>query len=151
MGGGLSVALQADLRVAARDAVFSIPAARMGIAYGIEPMDRLVSLVGPARARLMLYTARRFSADEAVGMGLVELVAADDVVVETLALADGIAENAPLSIQASRFALEQVLKAPSERHLTGMAEYTRLCMESSDYREGRAAFSERRKPVFTGS
>ncbi|HSW16681.1 MAG TPA: enoyl-CoA hydratase [Ramlibacter sp.] len=151
MGGGLGVALQAELRVAARDAVFAIPAARMGIVYGIEPMERLVSLIGPARARLMLYTARRFSAEEALSMGLVEMVAAEDVVTETLALAASIAENAPLSIQASRFALEQVRKAPAERDLAGMADHTRRCMDSSDYREGRAAFTEKRKPVFTGA
>lgn len=151
MGGGLGVALQAELRVAARDAVFAIPAAQMGIVYGIEPMERLVALVGPARARLMLYTARRFSADEALSMGLIELVSTEDVVGDTLMLAAGIAENAPLSIQALRFSLEQVLKEPAGRDLAGMAEHTRRCMESSDYREGRAAFTEKRKPVFTGT
>jgi enoyl-CoA hydratase len=151
MGGGLNVALQADLRVAARDAVFGIPAARMGIAYGIEPMERLVSLVGPARARLMLYTARRLTGEEAFAMGLVEVLAAEDVVADTLRLAATIAENAPLSLQATRFTIEQVQKPPAERDPEGMAELIRRCMESADYREGRTAFTEKRKPVFIGA
>ena len=151
MGGGLNVALQADLRVASRTSVFAIPAARMGLAYGIEPMEKLVSLVGPARARLMLYTARRFTGVEALAMGLVEVLAVQDVVAETLELAATIADNAPLSLQASRFAIAQVLKPPGERDTKGMAELTRRCMESADYREGRAAFADKRKPSFTGT
>jgi enoyl-CoA hydratase/carnithine racemase len=151
MGGGLNVAMQTDLRIAARDAVFGIPAARMGIAYGIEPMERLVSLVGPARARLMLYTARRFNGEEAFTMGLVDVLSDGDVVAEALGLATSIAENAPLSLQASRLAIDQVLRPAAERDLAGMAERTRRCMESADYHEGRAAFSEKRKPVFTGA
>lgn len=151
MGGGLNVALQADLRVAAPDAVFAIPAARMGIAYGIEPMEKLVALVGPARARLMLYTARRFSGEEAFAMGLVDVVATEEVVRETLQLAAGIAENAPLAIATARFAIEQVQKQPGQRDLETMAQYTRRCMDSADFREGRTAFAEKRKPVFTGA
>jgi enoyl-CoA hydratase len=131
--------------------VFGIPAARMGIAYGIEPMERLVSLVGPARARLMLYTARRLTGQEAFAMGLVEVLAAEDVVADTLRLAATIAENAPLSLQATRFTIEQVQKPPAERDPEGMAELTRRCMESADYREGRTAFTEKRKPVFIGA
>jgi enoyl-CoA hydratase len=114
-------------------------------------MERLVSLVGPARARLMLYTARRFTGEEAYAMGLVEVLAAEDVVAETLQLAATIADNAPLSLQASRFAIEQVLKPAAERDTAGMAELTRCCMESADYREGRTAFTEKRKPSFTGT
>jgi enoyl-CoA hydratase len=151
LGGGLNFAMHADLRIAAADAVFGIPAARMGLAYGIEPMEKLVALVGPARARLMLYTARRFTAAEAATMGLVELVAQDDVVRESLALAATIADNAPLAIQAAKFAIAQVLKEPSARDTAGMDEITRRCMDSADYREGRTAFTEKRKPRFTGA
>jgi enoyl-CoA hydratase/carnithine racemase len=151
MGGGLNVALLADLRVASRDAVFAIPAARMGIAYGLEPTERLVRLVGPARARLMLYTACRFTPEEAFAMGLVDVLAAQDVVAESLALAASIAENAPLSVQALRFAVDEVLKDPGRRDTTAMAEYTRRCMDSADYREGRTAFQEKRKPSFVGA
>jgi enoyl-CoA hydratase/carnithine racemase len=152
MGGGLALALQTDLRVAASDAVFGIPAARLGIAYGIEATERLVALIGPGHARLMLYTARRFSAQEAFAMGLVEVVAsATDVVREAVDLARTIAENAPLSVLAAKFTIQQALKDAAERDLKAVAEYTTRCMDSADYREGRAAFMEKRKPVFIGA
>jgi enoyl-CoA hydratase len=151
LGGGLATALLADLRVCAADAVFGIPAARLGIAYGLAPMERLVGLVGPSRARLMLYTAGRFTAAEAHGMGLVDrVVETQDTVSETLTLARSIAENAPLSVQAAKFAIDQVLKARHDRDIASMDAFTSRCMNSADYREGRAAFSEKRKPRFKG-
>jgi len=153
VGGGIAIALQADLRVAASDAVFAIPAARLGIAYGIEPMERLVALVGPARARLMLYTGRRFTAAEAFTMGLVEVVTTPghDVVQESVDLARTIAENAPLSVLATKFTIEQVLKDTGARDVDGVTEHVRRCMDSADYREGRTAFTAKRKPVFVGA
>lgn len=150
MGGGLNFAMQADLRVSSSDAVYAIPAARMGIAYGVEPMEKLVSLIGPARARLMLYTARRFSAPEAIAMGLTDVLA-EDAVRASLELAESIAQNAPLAIATARQAIEQVLQEPSKRDANLMNEYTRRCMNSHDFQEGRTAFMERRKPVFTGA
>jgi enoyl-CoA hydratase/carnithine racemase len=151
MGGGLAIALRADVRIAAANAVFGIPATRLGIAYGIEPMERLVALIGPARARLMLYSARKFTAHDAFAMGLVESVATDDVAAETLDLARTIAENAPLSVRAAKFTIEEVLKAPGQRNGERIAAYTRSCMDSADYREGRAAFMEKRRPNFVGA
>lgn len=151
LGGGLATALLADLRVSAADALFGIPAARLGIAFGPDPMELLVALVGPSRARLMLYTARQFTAHEAHAMGLVDcVVATEDAVREALTLARSIADNAPLSVLAAKFAIEQVLKPPLERDLAAMDAFTRRCMNSADYREGRAAFSEKRKPYFKG-
>lgn len=151
LGGGLGTALLADLRVAAHDAVFGVPAARLGLCYAAEAMERLVALIGPARARLMLYTARRFNAAEALTMGLVDIVAKDDVANETLELADVIASNAPLSIAAAKFFIEQVQRQPAERHEVLMAEHMRRCMNSADYREGRTAFMEKRTAVFVGA
>lgn len=151
IGVGMVVAISADLRVAAPDAQLGITAARMGIHFGLEPTERLVSLVGPSRARLVLYSARRFSAQEALAMGLVDQVAAQDVVRETLELARTIADNAPLSVQASKFTIDQVLKPPAERDLAVLEQHTRRCMDSADYREGRTAFMEKRPPVFTGA
>jgi enoyl-CoA hydratase/carnithine racemase len=151
LGGGLGTALLADLRVAAPDAVFGVPAARLGLCYGGDAMERLVKLVGPARARLMLYTARRFDAAEAFGMGLVDVVAQKDAASETLALANTIANNAPLSVAAARFFIEQVQMPPQERDAWQMAQHMRRCMDSADYREGRTAFMEKRRPAFVGA
>lgn len=150
LGGGLAIALEADLRIAAMDSQFGIPAARLGIAYGMHQIGRLVALVGPSQARLVLYTGRRFPAPQAMDMGLVDLVAGD-VVEESLALAREIAGNAPLSVAASKFTIAQILKDPGERDLDGVADFTRRCMDSADYREGRTAFMEKRKPAFTGA
>lgn len=150
LGGGLVTAMQMDLRVAASDAVFGIPAAKVGLHYGMEPTEHLVSLVGPARAKLMLYTAGRFSAHQALAMGLVDVVAKVDVVQECLELAGTIAANAPLSVQASKFTIEQALRSPAERDQAGLTAHSRRCMDSADYREGRTAFTEKRPPVFIG-
>ncbi|MCC6992041.1 MAG: enoyl-CoA hydratase/isomerase family protein [Acidobacteria bacterium] len=151
LGGGIAIALEADLRVASTTARLGVPAARLGIAYGIEPMTRLVQLVGPSRARLVLYTARRFGAEEALAMGLVDLVfPAERAAEEALALAETIAGNAPLSVAATKATVGQILLPPAERDLDALAEIRRVCMDSADYREGRAAFLEKRAPVFTG-
>ena len=84
-------------------------------------------------------------------MGLVDAVAEQDVVRETLELASSIADNAPLSVQASKFTIAQALKQPEARDLAALEQYTRRCMDSADYREGRTAFMEKRKPAFIGA
>ncbi len=151
LGGGLAIAVEADLRVAAEDAQLGVPAARLGIAYGIRPLTRLVSLIGQSRTRLMLYSAKRFSGVEAFDMGLVDVVApADKVVEEALALAQTIADNAPLAVGTAKFTIDQIVKDAADRDLPGVAECGRRCFDSADYREGHTAFMEKRKPVFTG-
>ncbi|MBB3181141.1 enoyl-CoA hydratase [Variovorax sp. Sphag1AA] len=151
LGGGLSIALLADLRVAAPDSMFGVPAARLGLCYSAEAMERLVTLIGPARARLMIYTARRINASEAFAMGLVDVIAGKDAASETLELAITIADNAPLSVAAAKFFIDQVQKQPKERDEARMLEHMSRCMDSSDYREGRSAFMEKRKPAFLGA
>jgi enoyl-CoA hydratase len=151
LGGGLAIAMEADLRVASANARLGVPAARLGIAYGMHQLGRLVRLVGPSRAKLILYSGRRFTAPEAFEMGLVDLVVdPENAASEALALAREIADNAPLSVAASKFTIDQIMRPPEERDLQGVAEFTQLCMDSADYREGRTAFVEKRKPVFRG-
>jgi enoyl-CoA hydratase len=151
LGGGLAIAMQADLRIASSDSQFGIPAAKLGIAYGFEGLRRLVSLVGPAHARMILYTGDRIGADEALRIGLVNrVVAAADLEAEVDKVAHTIASNAPLSVAASRIAIDQVLLDPNERDLDALARATAACFDSEDYREGRAAFLEKRPPVFKG-
>lgn len=151
LGGGLGIAMQADLRIAAADAQFGVPAARLGIAYGFETVRTLVSLVGPAHARMILYTGARMDAAEALRIGLVNRVVAPELLAREVAgLARQLAENAPLSIAASKLAVAAALRDPAERDLAGLQRASQACFDSADYREGRTAFMEKRRPQFTG-
>jgi len=151
LGGGLAIAVEADLRVAADDSQLGVPAARLGIGYEIRALTRLVSLIGQSRTRLMLYSARRLRGVEALDVGLVDMIApADKVVEETVALARTIADNAPLAVSAAKFTIDQIVKDAADRDLAGVAEFGRRCSDSADYKEGYSAFMAKRKPVFTG-
>jgi enoyl-CoA hydratase/carnithine racemase len=151
LGGGLGVALNTDIRVAAHGSKFGIPAARLGIAYGFDGLQRLMSLVGPSRARLILFTGNRFSAEEALSFGLIDkLVSPEELWSEALAIARQIAINAPLAISAAKITIGEILKDPGKRDMQAIAEIGRLCMDSDDFREGRRAFMEKRPPKFVG-
>jgi enoyl-CoA hydratase/carnithine racemase len=151
LGGGLALAMQADLRISDTTGQFGIPAVRLGLAYGFEGLHRLVSLVGPANARMLMYTGSRIRADEALRIGLVNQVVEPDQLRQTvLDLARQIASNAPLSVAAAKLGIDQVLLDPAERDLGGLAAATAACFDSEDYREGRAAFREKRQPNFVG-
>ncbi len=149
IGGGAEIALACDLRYCGESAEFAIPAARLGIAYGVHGTARLAATVGHAAAREILYTGRRYGAQEAAAMGLVNRVLPDEELEEFVRdSARQLAENAPLSIAASKAALE-ALVAPRGR-FAGAGRAIRRCMRSEDYAEGRRAFMEKRKPVFRG-
>ncbi|MBI4184495.1 MAG: enoyl-CoA hydratase/isomerase family protein [Proteobacteria bacterium] len=151
LGGGVSTAMKADLRLCSEEAQFGIPAGRLGVGYGFESLKPLVDLVGPAFAKEILFTARRFSAAEALRIGLVNRVvekAALEACVREIA--GQIAENAPLTIRAAKFTINQVCKDSAERDLARAEALFRACFDSEDYAEGRRAFVEKRKPVFRG-
>ncbi|MYZ46998.1 enoyl-CoA hydratase [Propylenella binzhouense] len=151
LGGGLAIAMRADIRIASEDSVFGIPAARLGLSYGIENLKMLTELVGPAYAKEMLFTARRLDAAEAWRIGLVNRVVPVDALEETVrAMATTISENAPLTVEASKLTIDAALKDPQERDMTRLDALAAACLDSADYAEGRRAFREKRKPVFTG-
>jgi enoyl-CoA hydratase len=151
LGGGLAIAMEADLRIASQASEFGIPAARLGIAYGFDGLRALVQLVGPAHARMILYTARRIKADEAARIGLINQMVGDDALADTvLDIARTIADNAPLSIAANKLCIDAVLQDPAERDVAALERAARTCLDSADYREGRSAFMEKRRPRFTG-
>lgn len=151
LGGGLAIAMQTDLRIAAADSQFGIPAARLGIAYAFDSVRRLVDLVGPAHARMILYSGSRIDAAEAARVGLINRVVETEALAETvLGIARAIAENAPLSLAASKHAIDQVLRDPAERDMEGIGARMNACFDSADYREGRTAFMEKRPPRFAG-
>jgi enoyl-CoA hydratase/carnithine racemase len=149
IGGGLEMALACDLRYAAASSQFAIPAARLGVGYGVHGTNRLVATVGHAMAREIMFTGRRYSADAALAMGLVNRVlpAAElDDFVRTLSLE--LAANAPLSLAASKSIINAVIRTQGE--FTKGNELVARCMKSEDYAEGRRAFMEKRPPRFKG-
>jgi enoyl-CoA hydratase len=151
IGGGLGVALQCDLRIAADDARFGVPAARLGLGYRWAGVKKLVDLVGPAYAKEIFYTARHFTAPEALGMGLVNRVLPqgelEDYIRNYCAL---MAENAPLTIEAVKVAIQEIGRPSAEIDRARCEALVNQCFASEDYIEGRRAFMEKRKPVFTG-
>jgi enoyl-CoA hydratase/carnithine racemase len=151
LGGGLGIALQTDIRIGATDSQFGIPAGRLGIAYAFEGLRTLVDIVGPAHARMIMFSANRIDATEAARIGLINRAVAPDAIwSEVGALAARIASNAPISIAASKAGIDMALRDPDERDLAALEEFQRRSLNSADYREGRAAFKEKRQPVFTG-
>lgn len=151
IGGGLAVALNCDLRIAAEDARFAIPAARLGLGYNFEGVRRLVDVVGPAYAGEILFTARQLDASEAQRCGLVNrVVPVAELEAALRVTANQIAENAPLTIRASKLAIQEALKDPERRKLDRLEAAVAACFDSADYAEGRRAFLEKRKPRFEG-
>lgn len=151
IGGGLLTALQADIRIASDDSQFGIPAARLGLGYGVSGVATLMKLIGPACASEVLFSARRFSAAEALQMGLVNRVVPADSLRETvLSLADSIGRNAPLTVAAAKAAIREVGRPEGRRDLARVEEMVEACFRSADYLEGQRAFAEKRPPAFTG-
>jgi enoyl-CoA hydratase len=151
MGGGLLTALQADIRIASDDSQFGVPAARLGLGYGFAGVMTLMQAIGPAWTSEMLFSARRFSAAEALQMGLVNRVApAAALRDEVMSLARSITQNAPLTVAACKAALREASRSPDGRDLARVEAMIEACFRSDDYREGQRAFAERRPPAFTG-
>lgn len=151
LGGGLAIAMQTDLRIAAVDSQFGIPAARLSIAYGFDGLRNLVNLVGPAHARMILYTAKRIDAVEAERIGLINKMVPDEELNDAvLDIARMIADNAPLSIAASKFTISEVMKDPADRNMDEVRRLGEVCFNSADYKEGRTAFMEKRSPQWQG-
>jgi enoyl-CoA hydratase/carnithine racemase len=151
LGGGMQVAMLTDIRIAAENSQFGIPAAKLGIAYGYDGLRHLVSLVGPSWARLLMYTGMRIDSAEALRIGLVDRVVPDgELWNATEEIACTISGNAPLAIKAARITIAQVLKDPADRDMDAIKRIGIACMDSEDFREGRRAFMEKRKPQFKG-
>ena len=152
LGGGLGTALNADVRIASDDARFGIPAARLSIGYPFAGIKRLIDLVGPAYAKEILFTAHRFTAQEAYAMGLVNRVVPVDELEEVVrTMAATMADNAPLTLRSAKAIVAEALKDPADRDLELCDTLVKACMTSNDYVEGRRAFMEKRKPEFTGT
>jgi enoyl-CoA hydratase len=151
IGGGVGVALCCDLRLAADNSRFGVPAAKLGLGYAYGGIKRLADLVGPAFAKEIFFTGRQFDASEALQMGLINRVRpADEVQPYVRDYAQTIAENAPLTIQSVKLSVNEAYKDPENRNLDATQRAVDACFASDDYVEGRIAFMEKRRPIFRG-
>ena len=148
-GGGAGIAAACDLRLAATNARFGFPIARtLGNCLSMGNIARLAALIGPARVTEMIFTARLYTADEALAVGLVSEVVADQAALMARAevLAHQVAGNAPLTLRATKEALRRLRDSlPPDEDLI------RLCYTSHDFQEGMEAFLGKRAPVWRGS
>ncbi|MGI9382335.1 MAG: enoyl-CoA hydratase/isomerase family protein [Methyloligellaceae bacterium] len=151
IGGGLGLAMVPDFRVTCPEARFSANFTRLGFHPGFGLTVTLPHVVGETKAALMFYTSRRFKGDEALEMGLADvLVPQDQVRAAALELATEIAQSSPLGVMETRATLRQGLaeriKAATDHEL----EVQTSLRKTQDFKEGVKAMSERRLPNFTG-
>jgi enoyl-CoA hydratase len=146
-GGGLGLALSCDLRYASAESKFRVPAARLGLGYGVEGVQSMLENIRPSVVAEALYRSKVYTADEALAAGMVNgiLPQVHDAVNQ---IAEEIANNAPLTIRAAKLAIRAALNRDSDVTLAN--EAVAACFASEDYKEGRKAFSEKRPPVFKG-
>jgi enoyl-CoA hydratase len=151
VGGGLAIALRADIRIASNDSRFGIPAAKLGLAYSHSGLGPLVQLVGPAIAKEMLMTGRLFDANEAYAAHLINrVVTPEALLADTTALAAQIAANAPLTIHAAKITINDLARSAAAADSAALDALYQKCFDSEDYVEGRRAFMEKRPPRFVG-
>ena len=151
VGGGVGIALNCDMRIAGESANFAIPAARLGLGYSAIHIKKLIDVVGTPQAKEIFYTARRYTAQEAFRIGLVNHVVPDaDLEAEVLRRCATIADNAPLTIRSVKQIIAELNRPDGSPGLERCEELDKSCFDSEDYAEGRRAFMEKRKPVFRG-
>jgi enoyl-CoA hydratase/carnithine racemase len=151
IGGGVNVAISCDIRIAATDSVFSIPAARLGLGYRYSALKNLVDLIGPGAAKDLFFTARKIDAQEARSLGLISRLCAPEELDALLSeYTSALAANAPLTVHAGKAIIAEILKPSPDLDMDRCRQLIVNCFESEDYAEGRRAFMEKRKPVFTG-
>jgi enoyl-CoA hydratase len=151
LGGGVLLALAADVRLAGDDLRMGIPAARLGVAYPKAGVARLVSVAGPAVAAEMLMSGEPLDATDALRAGLVNrVVPAGSAFEAAQALAERMAANAPLTLAASKRTIAAVLHTSDPEASAAADSAIAACHGSDDFREGLKAFAEKRRPDFRG-
>ena len=146
------MAVNADIRIATEDSVFGIPAAKLGLGYSYESIKVLTSIVGPSYAKDILFSARFLNTEEALRIGLINFVVSRAQLSEkVLDDANTLVANAPLTIKAVKAAIREMVQDPSQASPAYVDKLVKGCFLSEDYKEGREAFMEKRKPVFKGS
>lgn len=151
LGGGLEFALACDLRVAAQSATMGLTETGLGIIPGAGGTQRLPRLIGPGRAKEMIFTAKRLSAAEAEAWGLVNRVSADgQALADAKQLAASIVANAPIALAQAKFAIDRGLDVDLATGLAIEGKAYEVCIPTQDRVEALTAFREKRKPRFIG-
>ena len=151
IGGGLNLACLCDIRICSSKSQFAMPAAKLALGYPFAAIRRLTNIVGIANARHLMYTASRIDADQAHRIGLAQqVVAEEDLELVVTDYATTIAANAPMTVAAMKYISTQVLTDPALRDLDRCEAMVAACFASEDFKEGRRAFMEKRKPEFQG-
>jgi enoyl-CoA hydratase/carnithine racemase len=151
VGGGVALASCCDIRIATEGSKFAIPAAKLGLGYGWKGVRRLIDIIGPSFTKELFYTARQFSAADATVMGLVNRVVPDgEFATYVREYAETIAANAPLTVAQIKHTVNEVVKDAADRDIAATERLIAGCFASADYKEGRTAFLEKRKPAFRG-
>lgn len=152
IGAGAAHAAACDIRVAAADAFFMVPAARLGLGYDPRGVHRLVRVFGESTTRWMLMTAGRIPVERAFAQGAVHEVVAPEKLDDAIArLVMRLAENAPLTLAAAKVAIRAVASGTEATLMEEAWRLSDMADASTDYLEGRAAFAEKRPPEFTGT
>ena len=147
-GGGCGLALACDLRLATPDTFLAIPPAKLGLAYSLADSKRLYDLVGPSRAKEILYTGRRVAANEALQLGLInEIIPAAELRARAHQLANDIAANAGNSVRAAKAVID-MLSAGVHAETAESRRYYEESFDSAEFREGALAFLQKRRPNF---
>lgn len=150
MGGGFGIAAACDLRYAATNATFAIPAAKLGIGYPVDAMQDIVSAVGSSAAKELFYTSKTINAEEAHKLGFLNQVFdASELEPKTRSVAERIANGAPLTLMAAKKAI-LALQDPSDQTQKEAVQAAEACFDSADYEEGVIAFLNKRKARFAG-
>jgi enoyl-CoA hydratase/carnithine racemase len=151
LGGGMELALACDLRYAADDATFGQPEIKLGVIPGAGGTQRLVRVVGPGRARELVYSGRFLPASEAAALGIVERVVAADALLETaIGYARQLARGPREALAAAKASIRAAVETPGSAGIRAEREAFLALFGTADQREGMAAFLEKRDPRFGG-
>lgn len=153
LGGGLELAITCDLRICAAGAKLGMPPAKLGLIYGHTGLRRFLDTIGLPHTKELFLTGRNLDAERAERIGLVNWVVGDEEIEdEAVALAAAIAENAPLSMRGNKSAIDLLQSSPelTAQQEAGLVALRESCFSSADLREGIQAFTEKRRPQWTG-